>query len=281
MMQPLWRFLLLLSFMAWFSLHAAPAQMWLLLNNSSDSRNSSGDVDLHILAVLQQLAAPELQISPLRLGDARTWLLLQKPGNYCALSKIRTPERTDFLHFSAKPSSVYPPLQLVSNQQLAEEPVDLQQLLSQNRKLKIGLVQGRSYGPQLDKLIKKFPANFYQRGGEYAAETLLQMLAKQRLDAVIEFAATVRGHQPQVPESSRFVMHRLQHQPVIMGYLVCHKSAEGHKLIQLIDQTMQRPDYRKQVVDLHRQYFSAEDFLLINDDLQQIFQPPPQQSTFE
>ena len=90
------------------------------------------------------------------------------------------------------------------------------------------------------------------------------MLAKQLLHAVIEFAATVRAHQP-----------------VIMGYLVCHKSAEGHKLIALIDQTMQRPDYRKQVVDLHRQYFSAEDFLLINDDLQQIFQPPPQQPTYE
>ena len=82
-----------------FSLHAVSAQMWLLLNNSSDSRNSSGDVDLHILAVLQQLAAPELQISPLRLGDARTWLLLQKPGNYCALSKIRTPERAGFFAF--------------------------------------------------------------------------------------------------------------------------------------------------------------------------------------
>ncbi len=107
------------------------------------------------------------------------------------------------------------------------------------------------------------------------------MLEKQQLHAVIEFADTVRGYLSQEPQTSRFVMYRLQHKPVTMGYLLCHKSTEGHKLIQLIDQTMQRPDDRKQVVDLHRQYFSAEDFLLMNDDLPQIFQPPPQQPTSE
>ncbi|WP_306519414.1 hypothetical protein [Rheinheimera sp.] len=253
-----------------FQLSAAE-QMWLLLNNTSDSRDSRGDVDIQILALLRQLAPPELNIEPLRLGDARTWKLLREQGNYCALSKIRTAERETFLLFSQRPTSVYPPIQLISNRRLAEDPVDLELLLSQNPRLKIGMVQGRSYGEKLDALISQHPNHFYQRSGEYAAETLLQMLAKNRLDALIEFAATVRGHQPQVPQSSNFVLHQLLHQPVIMGYLVCPQSTTGKQLIQLIDTKMQLPHYRQQVVELHRQYFTSEDFLLIEADLQQIF----------
>ena len=37
-------------------------QMWLLLNNNSDSRDGRGDVDIQILGLLQQVAAPELRI---------------------------------------------------------------------------------------------------------------------------------------------------------------------------------------------------------------------------
>lgn len=273
-MQPLWRILLLFNFIAVFSLHAAPAQMRLLLNNSSDSRNTTTDVDMQILAVLQKLAAPDLTIDLLQLGDARGWVLLQKPGNYCALSKLSTPERRSFLHFSAKPSSVYPPLQLASLQRFTEGPLDLQQLLNEQQNIKIGMVQGRSYGENIDKLVRQFPANFYQLTGEYAAETLLQMLQKKRLEAVIEFAATVRAQQPQAGQNSRLFIQQLQHQPLSIGYLVCNKSAEGLKLIKLIDQVMQRPEYRKQVVELHRQYFTTEDFVLINDDLHKVFQPP-------
>lgn len=250
---------------------AAPEQMWLLLNNTSDSRDSRGDVDIQILALLQQLAPPDLKIEPLRLGDARTWKLLREQGNYCALSKIRTAEREAFLLFSKRPTSVYPPVQLISNHKLADHPVDLQLLFRQNPRMKIGIVQGRSYGEKLDELINQYPQHFYQRSGEYAAETLLQMLAKQRLDALLEFAATARGHQAQVPQSSHFVAHQLLNQPVIMGYLVCTQSENGQKLISLIDAKMQLPHYRKQAIELHRHYFTSEDFLLIEADLLQIF----------
>lgn len=74
-----------------------------------------------------------------------------------------------------------------------------------------------------------------------------------------------------MPQSSHFVTHQLLHQPVIMGYLVCTHSENGQKLISLIDAKMQLPHYRKQAIELHRQYFTPEDFLLIEADLLQIF----------
>ncbi|OBP13203.1 hypothetical protein A5320_19310 [Rheinheimera sp. SA_1] len=253
--------------------HSMTNQMWLLLNNNSDSRDGRGDVDIQILSLLQQVAAPELQIEPMRLGDARSWLLLRQHPNYCAMSKIWTPERAEFLHFSASPTSVYPPLLLVSDRQFGSESIDFQRLLQQQPKLKIGLVQGRSYGENLDALVKQFPKNFYQRGGEFAAETLLQMLSKQRLDAIVEFAATVRSHEQQVAQAGEFIRHRLQSQPVIKGFLVCHKSPAGQLLIDIVNQKMQLPQYRNTVFKLHQDYFDAEDFALISNDLQQIFSP--------
>lgn len=248
-------------------------QMWLLLNNNSDSRHGRGDVDIQILALLQQVAAPELKIEPMRLGDARSWLLLRQHSNYCAMSKIWTKERAEFLHFSASPTSVYPPLLLISDRHFGSETIDFQMLLQQQPKLKIGLVQGRSYGEQLDVLIQQFPQNFYQRGGEFAAETLLQMLSKQRLDAIIEFAATVRSHEQQLPQARQFYRHRLQYQPVIKGFLVCHKSPAGQQLIEHMNQKMQLPHYRNRAFQLHQDYFDAEDFSLISKDLEQIFNP--------
>lgn len=250
---------------------AAPERMWLLLNNTSDARDGRSDVDMQIAALLQQLAQPQLNIELLPMGDARSWKLLREQGNYCALSKVRTTERESFLLFSQRPTSVYPPIQLISQQRLTADPVDLLQLLRLRPHIKIGMVQGRSYGEQLDALITQHPNNFYQRSGEYAVETLLMMLSKQRLDAIIEFAAITRNHQAQIPHIGNFVAHQLLHQPVMMGYLVCPQSAEGKKLISLIDAKMQLPQYRHQVLELHRHSFSPEDFLLIEADLLQIF----------
>ena len=263
--------MLLLSFAV--AGHSMAGHMWLLLNNNSDSRDGRGDVDIQILDLLQQVAAPDLTVEPLRLGDARSWLLLRQQANYCAMSKIWTKDRAEFLHYSAKPTSIYPPLLLISDRRLGAEPIDFPNLLQQFPKLKIGLVQGRSYGEQLDVLIEQFPNNFYLRGGEYAAETLLQMLSKHRLDALVEFAATVRSHELHVPQSRQFFRHRLLYQPVIKGYLVCHKSPQGQLLIDQINLKMQLPHYRNTVVRLHQNYFNAEDFSLISSDLQQIFEP--------
>lgn len=272
-MQLLRRFglMLLLSFV--ISGHSLAGHMWLLLNNNSDSRDGRGDVDIQIVDLLQQVAAPDLSIEPLRLGDARSWLLLRQQANYCAMSKIWTKDRAEFLHYSARPTSVYPPLLLISDRPLGTEPIDFKNLLQQFPKLKIGLVQGRSYGEQLDALVQQFPNNFYLRGGEFAAETLLQMLSKHRLDALVEFAATVRSHEQHVPQSRQFVRHRLLNQPVIKGYLVCHKSPQGQLLIDQINLIMQLPHYRNSVVRLHQDYFNVEDFALISNDLQQIFEP--------
>lgn len=267
-----WPFAAMLLLSGLLTAPASAQQVQLLVNNSSDTHDGRGDVDLDVIRLLQQLSPPQLQLQPTRLGDARAWRLLQQNPAYCAISKIYTPQRGSFLYYSARPSSVYPPFQWLSYWPKQARPVDLSQALQQRPELKIGIVAGRSYGEQLDKLIAAYPLNFFQRSGEGAAETLLHMLSKQRLDAIIEFAAMARSHLRTAPQQP-FTVQPIAGQPVIAGYLVCHKSAQGRAVIRQLDQLMQLPVYRSEVHRLHRSYFSAEDFSMIEPALSAWFPP--------
>ena len=130
----------------------------------------SGTNSWKLLTKLQQIALPDIQIEPQLLSNARAWEMLRQPGHYCALNKVHTPERATFLYFAKLPTSVYPPLQLLSTQPLSDHPIDLEALLKQQPELKIGVVSGRSYNARIDALIKQYPQQFYQRSGDDAAE---------------------------------------------------------------------------------------------------------------
>lgn len=250
----------------WSAMPAQAQRVPLLVNNSSDTYDGRGDVDLDVIELLLQLSPATLQLIPTRLGDARAWRLLQQDASYCAVSKIYKPERASFLYYSQRPSSVYPPFQWLSYWPKQSQPIDLSKVLQEQPGLKIGIVAGRSYGEQIDKLIAAYPLNFFQRSGEGAAETLLTMLGKQRLDAIIEFAAMARSHLRVAP-ARPFVVQSIADQPVIAGFLVCHKSPQGLAVIKQFDALMQLPAYRSAVYRLHQRYFSADDFALIEPAL--------------
>lgn len=252
---------------------AAPLQMVLLENHIPQSEDKRINVETRILPKLQQIALPEIQINPALLSNARAWELLHQSGNYCAMNKVHTPEREQFLYFAKLPTSVYPPLQLLSTRRLAAEPVNLEALLQQQPQLKIGVAAGRSYSPVIDRVIQQYPQHFFIRSGDDAAENLALMLGKHRLDAVIEFAAIVRtslqkqGLQPPIFD------HRLQGVTLTNGYLVCNKNPLGLQLIRLLDQKMQDPQYQADLVRYHREFFGAADYALIHDELIQHFPP--------
>ncbi len=266
------QFLFALSFFA-TAATAAPLQMVLLENHMPLSDDKRINVETRILPKLQQIALPELQIEPQLLSNARAWELLRQNSNYCALNKVHTPEREQFLYFAKLPTSVYPPLQLLSTRPLSTQPVNLEQLLQQHPELKIGVAAGRSYNPAIDLLIKQYPQQFFVRSGDDAAENLALMLGKQRLDAVIEFAAIVRASLKKQGINQPVIGQTLQGVVLSRGYIVCNKSPLGLQLIRLLDQKMQDRQYQGDLVRYHREFFGATDYALIHADLMQFFSP--------
>ena len=265
--------LVAVSFLTGTVAAATPLQMVLLENHMPLSADKRINVETRILPKLQQIALPEIQIEPKLLSNPRAWEMLRQPGNYCALNKVHTPERETFLYFAKLPTSVYPPLQLLSTRPLSDQPVDLGALLQQHPELKIGVVSGRSYNARIDALIKQYPQQFYQRSGDDAAENLALMLGKKRLDAVIEFAAIVRASLKKQGLNPTIIGQQLQGVALSRGFIVCNKSALGLQMIRLLDQKMQDQQYQADLVRYHREFFSASDYALIHADLMQYFSP--------
>ncbi|WP_419571492.1 hypothetical protein [Rheinheimera sp.] len=250
---------------------AAPQPMLLLENHLPQSDADRINVETLILQRLSQSAAPELQIQPVQLSTLRAWQMLKQPGNYCALSKIKTKEREKLLYFARLPTTIYPPLQLIGTRTFGKTPLDLARLLQQQSELKIGVIKGRSYGAELDKLIAHHPKQFFQRSGAEAAQNLALMLSKGRLDALLEFSAITTRSLQHLPEAPKLYPHQLTGQPLVRGYLACNKSELGLQMVQWIDQKMADAAYQTDVLKLHQQFFSADDFALLQPELLKVF----------
>lgn len=267
-------FLLLFSF---FSVQAANKNsglvMQILENHVPDSDQNRINVEARILLFLQQQAGTELEIRNRKLSNLRIWEELKHQSNYCVLNKVKNPERESFLHFAKLPTSIYPPIQLISTRQIQPNSIDLAALLKSNPELKVGVVTGRSYGPDIDPLIDLYPGQFFLQNGDDAAERLTLMLTKGRIDAVIEFAAIVQASLKHQNPPAVLYMHQLLHQPLIRGFIACNRSEQGAAIISKVDETMQTQEFRNTLVKYHRDYFSAADFRLIQDELQRVYQP--------
>lgn len=254
--------------------HARPPIVYLLENHPSDQSRPAVNLESRVLQLLQQQAQPQLQIHPLQLSHARAWELLQQHQNYCALSKIKTAERERFLYFADKPTTIYPPLQLLSRQHYGDPPLDLAALVSQQN-IRIGVIASRHYHPLISELLREYPDKFFQLSSDDAAVSLVTMLQKKRLDAVIEFAAIARETSQISGLPVDFQAYALQDMPVVEGYLVCPKKPVGKRLIGLFNQLMAQSSYQQQVLAAHRAFFTADDYQLIETRLAETFTQAP------
>lgn len=250
-----------------------PLSMVLLENYVSENADQSINIESLIFQRLQQLALPDIQISSLILSNKRAEELLMGPGQYCSMSKIKSTEREKYLQFADTATSIYPPLQLISLNRGDSEPVDLAALLQKKPAVKIGVVNGRTYGKDIDHLIQSYPQHFFRKSGNDSAQNLSLMLQKGRLDAIIEFAAIVRNSVELTQDSKAVSAAPIKGQPVIRGYIACQKGALGSELIQRMNKKMQDPAYKADVLRYHKEYFSSADYKLIDSALQAEFRP--------
>jgi len=176
------------------------------------------------------------------------------------------------LLFSRYPLNIGAPLKLIypATKPLPAE-VDLQGWLATSPRIKIGIVAGRTYGLELDALIKQHSGRFYQLAGEDAHSKLWQMLQKGRLDAVIDYSARITI----LVESRESVRtSAIRGEPAfITGYLVCNRSAKGQQLIHFFNTLLQQPALQQQLLASYQQYFSSEEWQQVSADITKQFQP--------
>ena len=122
--------------------------------------------------------------------------------------------------------------------------VSLKQLLADNR-LTIGVVKGRQYGSEIDRLIESQAAGLYVGAGANKAERLHRMFTQGKLDAIIEYSAVVTSRKIASGDISEYFVYPLKEaQQTASGYIDCSKSALGKRVKSDFEDIMNSAAYQ-------------------------------------
>ena len=182
----------------------------------------------------------------------RIWANFQSGSSaYCSFGWYRLPEREAFSQFS-QPIHVDPPhTVLVAPEAVAAvgAHTTLASLLA-DRKLTIGTVDGVSYGPELDALIKAGANQVLRRTDEPSA--MMRMIAADRGSFMLVDRDDLDYYREQEPTLAHAIQRDFPDMPAgLSRHILCSKdvSAETmvriNKAIDIVWKTPQRPPYKK------------------------------------
>ncbi|MFY1030796.1 TIGR02285 family protein [Pseudomonas asiatica] len=157
-----------------------------------------GVIDQLLPLLIRQM--PEYDHSILRVNRARGIQMLQDPNSFtCDPTLLWTPERAEYVRFSVPSLGVLSGGLVLRKESealvapyLDGQEVDLLNLLSKTP-LKLGVVAERSYGTQIDAILRQLPDTALSRHyGNDATANLLQMQQLGRLRMVLGYWPEVR-----------------------------------------------------------------------------------------
>lgn len=182
--------------------HAKETMVWLLrelppLTIFEGAQRNQGAVDKTLTLLMQSL--PQYDHVIQRVNRARAMQMLQEPGLRCDPTLLWSAERAKFITFSIPSVVTYSNGLIVRPADRAQftpfmenGEVDLDALLHSGD-LKVGMVAERSYGPFIDKVLKRAPADVLSpHYGNDAVTSLMQMEQHGRLQALIGYLIEAR-----------------------------------------------------------------------------------------
>lgn len=214
---------------------------------------------------------------------SRIWRYLAEYENACTIRKRKNPQRAAAYYYSALPHSIFPANRLImiaGNSNIPPGPiVDLETLLA-TTEARIGLIQVNDYGPVVDRARQLFPDRFFLFPTHAAVDiTQIKALAAGRVDAIIGSSAAVMenikdmeaaGNPVSLREGAVRIFEIEGSQPSL-GYFVCPKTEAGQRIITVLDGTLARRDIQAVMLDLHKDWFPAEEGPFLQKMFQDIF----------
>ncbi|NKF49792.1 transporter substrate-binding domain-containing protein [Shewanella sp. WXL01] len=267
----------------WFSpVHATPLKGIVFADTDQEDVNLTQEQPMGMLSLLLKHSAGSLEFEQQQVSFKRGWFELNRLGNACMYNKFKSPEREKLGYFSKLPISIYPPLRLITlkkNAHLFPHPVDLTKP-DTIAKHSIGVALNRSYGDTINAYIEQSPDLFFKRGGMDSSETLIDMMAVGRVKAIIEYSEEVSAYLERNNKQLEFdtVMIRGV-EKVDRGYMVCAKTPMGKQLIDRIDAIMQQKAFQQEYIEMHNEFFTQEERLLLQPELLGIFENSESHST--
>lgn len=211
--------------------------------------HSEADLLRQILAIYPD----SVRIENISRNRAREWV--QQQQNACIPYLKKTPDREKTFIFTV-PYMAEAPLQLVvpvnspwtaklDLMQRVKPEISLNELLSLKKSPLIGIEINRSYGIEIDALLKanqQHPALYIRTSSSDAVGSMLPMLEKNFIDAVIEY--------PKIADRSnqRLKYYPLQEAEAIsLVYFACSKGKNGELVVKTLNDVLrtlsQQPSY--------------------------------------
>ncbi|MGE9744174.1 TIGR02285 family protein [Bdellovibrio bacteriovorus] len=191
----------------------------------------------------------EYQLTDVRADMSKTTDLWKMEKNVCSGSALITPEREQWAYFTALSFQV--PLEYVlvtaSTKVLDGLPAEVSLKDLMKDKMRHGVfVKDRSYGPEIDRLLKEVSA----RGDRHLTlkksvtdgyTTLLKMVEKKRFDYMIEYEAVVRAYNEKIfPAKPLLTKAVKESRPSAVFHLACTKNSWGRDVVRKVDQLLQK-----------------------------------------
>ena len=180
------------------------------------------------------------------LGNSKLAITNLKRLEYACFSGLNFNEkRKEFIYFS-QPVIFSLPNELIINKSnekkfekylTANNEIDLLQLLKKDEFI-LGYVDSRAYNIYIDELIQKYKSNkkIFGRKGKDLTKGLLQMLALNRVDYILEYPSMVTYNKDKFNIASEFVNYQIKNSnDLIKVYIGCSKSKYGKALITRIN----------------------------------------------
>ncbi len=272
--------------LAWPCL-AAQKFIWLTDNSTHQNPNQyrqALDVNGLTLNLLMQ-GVTAFQAEAVQATTDRAMALLKTETAACAGNRVKTTERLAFSYATAIPHTVFPGLRLYSKtsskttaylrQQLNKHnQLSLQQLLKADNQLHFAVGGGRSYGDQLDSLLKQpqWQHKFWQRRAADMSAGLIDMLVEDRVDLLIEYPNVMQHYLAQYSQNTELTSFSIEEaEPYMLGYILCTRTPQGLELIRFFQQRLQQVSQQKSYLDAHLGWVDAADRAQLTQLYNQVF----------
>jgi len=246
---------LLIAFMSQSAVAKVQDIHWLV----SMSKHHTNNHDYEPLSINKMTASLVLddltgfRIQEQVINSNRMLEILETDPKACAEKTVKTETRQEFLTYSALPQVIFPSLRVYFRndndtvktllQSLAQNQLSLAQVLAQSPKLRIGIMDGRSYGDDMDATLSQpdLQAQIWRHAGVEGGFSIIEMVVAGRIDLFISSPTMLSHYLHQKQQAFVFESFLPVESPqYLLGYFACAKSPEGERVIKAVNQRHQQ-----------------------------------------
>ncbi len=177
-----------------------------------------------------------------KMSIARMWSEIKNGKNLCSVSSLKTEERGNLAYFT-KWQAIVPTVSIIvkstRRQKLFSDNkfISLKKLLTQN-KLKLGIVNSRTYSPAIDKMLENYKTskNIVKINGSETSGRLHKMMMLDRIDYIIEYPWSAK-YTALIAQQGEIASIPIEENPLrySKAQIACTKNKWGKTIIEKLD----------------------------------------------